>query len=69
MFTGGIAKPVHTSINKATSYLAIPPCERAILVAGDQPNLLPFFLCFSAVVDYHCVARANILHLLHNKDQ
>jgi len=50
-------------------YLAVPPYETVILATADQPDLLLFFLCSSVVVDYHCVATASTLHLLHNKDQ
>jgi len=54
---------------KMKGYLAVPPYETVILATVDQQDLLLFFLCSSVVVDYHCVARASTLHLLHNKDQ
>jgi hypothetical protein len=57
------------SEHKMKGYLAVPPYEKVILATDDQPDLLLFFLCSSAVVDYHCVARASTLRLLHNKDQ
>lgn len=55
--------------NNMKGYLAVPPYETAILATDDQPDPQLFSLCSSAVADYHCVARASILHLLHNKDQ
>ena len=61
--------PVNVSEYKMKRYLAVPPYETVILATADQPDLLLFFLCSSVVVDYHCVARASTLHLLHNKDQ
>jgi hypothetical protein len=54
---------------KMEGYLAVPPYDTVILATVDQPDLLLFFLCSSAVVDYHCVVIASTLHLLHNKDQ